>query len=77
MGIMKFALAKFDELWAQAVEVSEKYVQTIELQVAVLGRSRPYELFLKFSYTRNILTVESSRAEEDQIPRTFRRVSRS
>jgi superfamily II DNA or RNA helicase len=45
----EFALAKFDELWAQAVEVSEKYVHTIEMR-SPFAQFTPYELFLKFLY---------------------------
>ena len=57
----EFALAKFDELWAQAVEVSEKYVQTIELR-SPFAQFTPYELFLKFLY--EYFMGELSRAEE-------------
>ena len=57
----EFALAKFDELWAQAVEVSEKYVQTIELR-SPFAQFTPYELFLKFLY--EYFKAELSRAED-------------
>jgi hypothetical protein len=44
-----FALAKFNELWADAVEVSQAYVQTIELR-SPFAQFTPYELYLKFLY---------------------------
>ncbi len=44
-----FALAKFNELWAQSVEVSEAYVQTIELR-SPFAQFTPHELYLKFLY---------------------------
>jgi len=45
----EFALAKFNELWAQAVEVSETYVETVELR-SPFAQFTPHELFLKFLY---------------------------
>ena len=57
----EFALAKFDELWVQAVEVSDQYVQTIELR-SPFAQFTPYKLFLKFLY--EYFKSELSRAEE-------------
>ncbi len=45
----EFALSKFNELWAQSVEVSEAYVQTVELR-SPFAQFTPYELYLKFLY---------------------------
>src|SRR5580658_7216614 len=45
----EFALAKFNELWAHAVEVSEIYVQTVELR-SPFAKFTPHDLFLKFLY---------------------------
>jgi superfamily II DNA/RNA helicase len=45
----EFALTKFNELWSDAVEVSENYVQTIELR-SPFAQFTPYELYLKFLY---------------------------
>jgi superfamily II DNA/RNA helicase len=70
----EFALAKFDELWAQAVEVSEKYVQTIELR-SPFAQFTPYELFLKFLY--EYFKGELSRAEESDsvyLPARFKKL---
>jgi hypothetical protein len=44
-----FALAKFNELWKVAVEVSKDFVQTIETQ-SPYAQFTPYELYLKFLY---------------------------
>jgi superfamily II DNA/RNA helicase len=57
----EFALAKFNELWQQAVEVSETYVQTIDLR-SPFAQFTPYELFLKFLY--EYFKTELSRSEE-------------
>jgi superfamily II DNA or RNA helicase len=59
----EFALAKFNELWAQAVEVSETYVETVELR-SPFARFTPYELFLKLLY--EYFKAELSRTEMDE-----------
>ena len=45
-----FAKNKFDELWRYAVDVSEKYVQTIQGKTWLSRNISPYQLYLKFLY---------------------------
>jgi superfamily II DNA or RNA helicase len=45
-----FALNKFEELWKDAVDVSEKYVDTIRTKTWLNQTITPYELYLKFLY---------------------------
>lgn len=45
-----FALEKFSELWKDAVDVSEKYVETIRTKTWLNENISPYELYLKFLY---------------------------
>ena len=45
-----FALKKFNELWESAVDVSEKYVQTIQEKTWLTQNISPYQLYLKFLY---------------------------
>ncbi len=45
-----YALEKFEELWADAVNVSEEYIQTIENRTWLNQNITPYELYLKFLY---------------------------
>lgn len=45
----EFALGKFEELWANAVEVSPLYVETIQSQ-SPFAQFPPYHLYLKFLY---------------------------
>lgn len=69
-----FASAKFNELWEQAVEVSEAYVQTIELR-SPFAQFTPYELFLKFLY--EYFKTELSRSEETDsiyLPARFKKL---
>jgi superfamily II DNA or RNA helicase len=45
-----FSRQKFDELWKDAVDVSEKYVQTIQEKTWLSQNITPYQLYLKFLY---------------------------
>ena len=49
-GDYEFAKEKFDELWEDAVDVSEKYVETIEDKSWFSDKVTPYNLYLKFLY---------------------------
>lgn len=46
----EFAKKKFDELWEDAVDVSEKYIQTIKEKTWLNPDVTPYQLYLKFLY---------------------------
>ncbi|MCX5814492.1 MAG: helicase-related protein [Proteobacteria bacterium] len=46
----EFALNKFNELWADSVDVSEKYIETIKTKTWLNQTITPYELYLKFLY---------------------------
>ena len=46
----KFALEKFEELWLEAVDISEAYVDTINQRTWLNDQIKPYELYLKFLY---------------------------
>mgnify|MGYP001606764400 CR=1 FL=1 len=45
-----FALSKFNELWQDAIDVSQKYVETIRTKTWLNDAITPYELYLKFLY---------------------------
>lgn len=45
-----FAQKKFKELWDNSVDVSEKYIQTIESKTWLNQNITPYELYLKMLY---------------------------
>lgn len=45
-----FAKNKFEKLWLDAVDVSEKYVQTIHGKTWLTQNITPYQLYLKFLY---------------------------
>ena len=45
-----FALKKFNELWKDAIDVSNKYIETIKTKTWLNNTITPYELYLKFLY---------------------------
>jgi superfamily II DNA/RNA helicase len=46
----EFAKAKFEELWKDSVDVSEKYIETVRGKTWLNDNITPYELYLKFLY---------------------------
>lgn len=46
----EFALKKFNELWENAVDLSEVHIETIKKETWLNEDINPYELFLKFLY---------------------------
>lgn len=46
----EFALNNFENLWKDAVDVSERYVQTIQNKTWLSQNVSPYQLYLKFLY---------------------------
>jgi len=45
-----FALEKFNKLWSESVDVSEKYIETIDKKTWLNNEITPYQLYLKFLY---------------------------
>jgi len=70
----EFAKKKFEELWENAVAVSEKYIQTINERTWLNQNITPYELYLKFLY--EYFKDELSRTDEvftKYLPQDFKR----
>lgn len=71
----EFAKGKFDELWKNAVDVSEKYIQTIQEKTWLSPSLTPYELYLKFLY--EYFKDELSQTEEmffQYLPQGFKKL---
>ncbi|BCT55304.1 helicase-related protein [Dehalococcoides mccartyi] len=68
----EFALAKFNELWSSAVDVSDKYVETITKRTW-LGKVDPYELYLKFlyEYFKEKINLDKQSIEKAYLPEEF------
>ncbi len=70
----EFAKKKFEELWKDAVDISEKFVQTINERTWLNQNITPYELYLKFLY--EYFKDELSRTDEvftKYLPQDFKR----
>ncbi|MCS7232277.1 MAG: phospholipase D-like domain-containing protein, partial [Elusimicrobiota bacterium] len=71
----KFALNKFEELWRDAVDVSENFIKTIEEKTWLNQNITPYELYLKFLY--EYFKDELSRTDEiitKYLPENFKKL---
>lgn len=71
----EFAKQKFEDLWEDAVDVKDKYIETIREKTWLNNTITPYELYLKFlyEYFKDVL----HRADEaifDYIPTEFKRL---
>jgi len=70
----EFVRERFEELWKDAVDVSDKFVQTIYEKTYLNPNITPYELYLKFLY--EYFKNELSRTDEifsQYIPDNFKR----
>ncbi len=70
-----FAKNKFEELWCNAVDVSEKYIQTIQDKTWLTQNITPYQLYLKFLY--EYFKDELSQADEvfiNYLPEEFKKL---
>lgn len=71
----EFAKQKFADLWKNAVDVSDRYVQTIQEKTWLNNAITPYQLYLKFLY--EYFKDELSQTDEvtfQYIPKEFKRL---
>lgn len=71
----EFARQKFEELWKDSVDVSEKYIQTIEDKTWLNQNITPYHLYLKLLY--EYFKDELGRSDEifaKYLPTDFKRL---
>lgn len=72
----KFAKQKFEELWSQAVDINETFVQTVVEKTWLNPNITPYELYLKLLY--EYFKDELSRADEitnQYLPQDFKELT--
>lgn len=69
----EFALAKFDELWANAVDVKDAYLETIENKTWLNNTITPYELYLKFlyEYFKEKINIDQDTTDSQYQPEDF------
>ena len=70
---VKFALDKFEELWAQSVDVSNEYVETIHKDTWIRDDVTPYELYLKllYEYFQEEINQDKKELAELNLPDNF------
>jgi len=69
----EFALAKFNELWENAVDVKDKYIETIKNKTWLNNTITPYELYLKFlyEYFKEKINIDKEEIEKKYLPENF------
>lgn len=68
-----FSLKKFNELWEDSVDVSEKYVETIRNKTWLNDEISPYDLYLKFlyEYLKEKINLDQNELFRDYLPENF------
>jgi superfamily II DNA or RNA helicase len=71
----EFALNKFNELWANSADVSEKYIETIHTKTWLNQTITPYELYLKclYEYFKDQLNLTGETSTR-YLPEDFKRL---
>ena len=69
----EFALAKFNELWENAVDVKDKYLETIQTRTWLNNSITPYELYIKFlyEYFKEKINIDLDSIENAYLPERF------
>ncbi len=69
----EFALAKFNQLWANAVDVKDEYLETIQTKTWLNNTITPYELYLKFlyEYFKEKINIDQDTVDSQYQPEDF------
>lgn len=69
----EFSIKKFNDLWEHAIEVSEKYVETINDKTWLNDEITPYELYLKFlfEYLKEKINLDKDELYQEYRPEEF------
>lgn len=69
----EFAIAKFSELWKDAVDVSKRFVETIKNNTWMNDDISPYELYLKFlyEYLKDKINIDKDDLYKEYVPESF------
>ena len=68
-----FALAKFNELWPNAVDVKDEYIETIQSKTWLNNTITPYQLYLKFlyEYFKEKINIDQETVDSEYRPDNF------
>jgi len=69
----EFALKKFNELWENSVDVSDKYLETINSKTWLNNTITPYELYLKYlyEYLKEKINIDQEEIFTRYVPHAF------
>ncbi len=70
---VKFALQKFEELWNDSIDISEKYIDTIKEKTWLKNDITPYDLYLKtlYEYFKDEINDDLLRDFSTYVPNNF------
>jgi superfamily II DNA/RNA helicase len=73
---VKFALEKFEELWAKSVDIKDAYIETIEQKTWLRDNITPYELYIKtlYEYFNEEINADKEAILDDILPEGFMRL---
>jgi superfamily II DNA/RNA helicase/HKD family nuclease len=72
---VEYALEKFNSLWADSVDISQQYIETIRTNTWVNDNIPPYELYLKmlYEYFKEDINIDQE-SEAELLPDGFMRL---
>ena len=73
---VKFALEKFEELWAEGVPITDEYVDTVEKKTWLRNDITPYEIFLKtlYEFFKEEINADKDIASQNLVPEGYMRL---
>lgn len=68
-----FALEKFEELWSRSIDITEEYIETINIDTWIRDDITPYELFLKtlYEYFKEEINEDKNDVWVEMLPENF------
>ena len=73
---VKFALEKFEKLWADGVPITDEYIDTIEKKTWLRNDITPYEIFLKtlYEFFKEEINADKDVASQNLVPEGYMRL---
>jgi len=73
---VNFALEKFEELWAQGVDITETYVEAVNNKTWMRSDITPYEIYLKtiYEYFKEEINADKEKLAETMLPDGYMRL---
>lgn len=68
---VEYALQRFDELWSEAIDINDQYVDTIKNKTWLNDQITPYQIYLKFLYEYFKEDINADEELEFSLPEDF------